>query len=518
MTCSRTKTTAVICSAIGLTEKEKVIELMKTCKFSIIVDETTDISAVKLLAIVVRIFCNSAVHDLFYELIEVEKADAIFLYNAIKNSFEENNINYKNNMIGFASDGANVMAGERLSVAALFKQDIPHLFVLKCVCHSFHLCCSYATQKIPEYVEQFVNDVHNYFNKSSKRIAEYSKFQEFLNLKPHKLLYASQTRWLSLQQVVDRVLEQYDALKLFFTDQSFNNENDLKQKCHDILGNLNNPLTKLYLQFLKFVLPYFTNLNTMMQSREPQIHRLKSEIRKIILTIMDFYLNLKSKENFTNIDYKNPRNFKSYNHMYFGAFVTASLIRSNSTETAITKFKSDCVNFYIESLNQLFKRFDFNDKTFDVLELLDQNKIINTQTVMPLCVAFPNIIDEQNFQTIDNEFRTFRNEEDLNFDQNPESFWISLKKIIKGDGTPAYPNLIKLMVTLCSLPHSSATCERIFSQVNLNKTKVRNKLNFATLSGLLRTKQYIAPKECFDFPIEKSVLDKMNKSMYKTKG
>lgn len=43
----------------------------------------------------------------------------------------------------------------------------PHLFVLKCVCHSFHLCASYACLKLSREPETLIRD--NYFNNSPKR-------------------------------------------------------------------------------------------------------------------------------------------------------------------------------------------------------------------------------------------------------------------------------------------------------------------------------------------------------------
>lgn len=50
---------------------------------------------------------NLLVHYEFVTLIEVEKATADGLYNLIVNFFIENNIPYKQNMIGYAGDCAN---------------------------------------------------------------------------------------------------------------------------------------------------------------------------------------------------------------------------------------------------------------------------------------------------------------------------------------------------------------------------------------------------------------------------
>ncbi|KAF0705220.1 E3 SUMO-protein ligase KIAA1586-like [Aphis craccivora] len=120
-------------------------------------------------------------------------------------------------LIGYASDGVNVMMGAHNSLATTLKDDIPNIFILKCICHSFHLFASYACTKLPISIEETVKDIYNFLNTSPKRLCKYAEFQTFLNIKQHKMLQPSQTRWLSLLPVVNRLLEQFDAMKLYFT-------------------------------------------------------------------------------------------------------------------------------------------------------------------------------------------------------------------------------------------------------------------------------------------------------------
>lgn len=72
-------------------------------------------------------------------------------------------------MIGFASDGVNVMLGSKNSVKTLFKRKIKGLFVMKCVCHSLAFCCSYACEKIHDGVEHLIRRISNYMKYSHKR-------------------------------------------------------------------------------------------------------------------------------------------------------------------------------------------------------------------------------------------------------------------------------------------------------------------------------------------------------------
>ena len=89
--------------------------------------------------------------------------------------------------------------------------------LVKCSCHLIHLVSSYAALKLPKSLEDLCIDVFNHFHRSSKRQAVYKEFRNFFNLEPLKLLGSGQTRWLSLQACVNRILEQFEALKHHFT-------------------------------------------------------------------------------------------------------------------------------------------------------------------------------------------------------------------------------------------------------------------------------------------------------------
>lgn len=79
----------------------------------------------------------------------------------------------------------------------------------------------------------------------------------------HKILHPSQTRWLSLASVVERLLEQWDTLKLFFTDKQLS---DKLLSTETIYKQLTDPFTKRYFYFLQWTLPKFTTLNQYFQT------------------------------------------------------------------------------------------------------------------------------------------------------------------------------------------------------------------------------------------------------------
>lgn len=121
--CGRTKSMQVI-DYIAKQASQKVISALRNKKFSLIVDETTDVSMVKSLVLVAR-YVDSArvVQDRFTALLELTKVDARSIFNLIKEFFATHEIPLKN-LIGLATDGANVMAGDLGGLKALLSAEI----------------------------------------------------------------------------------------------------------------------------------------------------------------------------------------------------------------------------------------------------------------------------------------------------------------------------------------------------------------------------------------------------------
>ncbi|XP_063239654.1 uncharacterized protein LOC134540700 [Bacillus rossius redtenbacheri] len=226
----RTKTTAVIKNIIGDSHKNILADQLRDSKFSILTDESTDISCVKTSCIIVRFFddIEGRVLSRFWELIQVfepsdaesvEKgATAQHLYAKIVESFQKANIPLIN-VIGFGSDGCNTMMGKKKnSVASRFREACPGIVIVKCICHSLHLCASTACKALPRRCEDLARNIHGFLKNSSKRQCQLATFQTF-NMDVHKMLHPSQTRWLSLLIVVERLLENWEPLRLFFIDR-----------------------------------------------------------------------------------------------------------------------------------------------------------------------------------------------------------------------------------------------------------------------------------------------------------
>ncbi len=178
------------------------------------------------------------------------------------------------------------MFGCRQSVSTLLKQEIPHLLSVKCSCHSIHLVACYATRVLLDTIEAGLRAVYNHFSNSSARRRDFVAFQEFADCEKHIILAPGQTRWLSLEACVTRIVEQIVPLLLYFTLEQ--TENPKKQKIIDIYTFLHYITIMPYLEFLRHALHAFNEFNTVFQTEAPMLYDLKNRVYDLI---RDFAMN-----------------------------------------------------------------------------------------------------------------------------------------------------------------------------------------------------------------------------------
>lgn len=276
----------------------------------------------------------------------------------------------------------------------------------------------------------------------------------------------------------------------------------IDNKTSTIFANLTDPLTKLYLQFLEFVLPILVDLNVIFQSTKPKIHELYYKMEVVYKMILECYMKPEylNSTDISKIQYRNPINFLPSEKIYLGGTCTVALENNNLiSKTAQEQFRTNCLNCYVECSHQIYKRFPFNAANVQLLKLLsflNPNKIKDIPSIATVSSKFHTLNVDLN--AIDREWRQLRNE-DLNFNNDVLEFRKTVKNIkINDDET--YPLINNLVSHVLLLPHSSACVERLFSAINLNKTKIRNRLCTETLTEILHSKNFLnrQNKSCFD--------------------
>lgn len=132
-------------------------------KFSVIIDESTDVSVSKLLSIAIIYYstAKAKIVTSFLSLCVLEACTADGIVEGIKHTLKEFKIDL-NNMVGIGTDNASVMTGVNNGVHQKLKAEVPNLILVRCVCHSLQLAISAAVADcLPRSLEYLVSETYN---------------------------------------------------------------------------------------------------------------------------------------------------------------------------------------------------------------------------------------------------------------------------------------------------------------------------------------------------------------------
>lgn len=136
-----------------------------------------------------------------------------------------------------------------------------------------------------------------------------------------------------------------------------------------------------------------------------------------------------------------------------------------------------------------------------------------------LMQCVPRIVQESNMQLVDNEWRElpcYKLNDVILKATDDDVFWHLVSQIKNDAEEYLFKHLSSFVLQMLSLPHSNASCERLFSRVNLIKTDIRNKIITPTINGLLLTQQAVKTDDgtCITFKPTIEMRSLMNKTLY----
>jgi len=126
--------------------KKKIVERIKSSKFySILCDETTDISIEEQMTVYIRYvdLTNCVIQEDFLGFVKMTSTTGASIKNAIKQKLEELGLSL-DNLRGQGYDGGSNMAGKNNGVQALLLNEQPLAFYTHCFSHSLNLCITKA--------------------------------------------------------------------------------------------------------------------------------------------------------------------------------------------------------------------------------------------------------------------------------------------------------------------------------------------------------------------------------------
>ncbi|XP_022873356.1 uncharacterized protein LOC111392282 [Olea europaea var. sylvestris] len=139
-----------------------IIENIRDSFFSILVDESRDISVKEQMSVVIRYVKNGCILEHFIGVIHVLNTIAASLKAAIDQLFSTHNLSISN-LRGQGYDGASNMRGEYNGLKALILKENPSAYYIHCFAHQLQLALVAVAQKHPK-IETFFTTVHRLVN------------------------------------------------------------------------------------------------------------------------------------------------------------------------------------------------------------------------------------------------------------------------------------------------------------------------------------------------------------------
>lgn len=174
-------------------------EVKESVYFSVMADETKDISKTEQFSVVVRYYFQGELKERFLGFTPLTDLDGKSLFSHIKSILFKSKIDI-NNCIAQTYDGASVMRGHINGVQALFRKEVPWALYTHCANHRLNLVLVDITKNIEEvdvffyflqelYVFMSGSVIHNQFIELQKIVLKTNK--------PIELKRLCLTRWSS---------------------------------------------------------------------------------------------------------------------------------------------------------------------------------------------------------------------------------------------------------------------------------------------------------------------------------
>ena len=146
-------------------------------------------------------------------------------------------------------------------------------------------------------LDQFAIDLHFFFKYSAARREDFLQIRDITDVTVQYVLRHCQTRWLSIERVLVRIIEQYENLCTYFLTElpkqlCFKGKNGVgnTDRYKRISSNLNNKALLPYMAFIVYIAQDFRQFLLPLQTSAPMIHLLYSMERKLIQNLLSKFI------------------------------------------------------------------------------------------------------------------------------------------------------------------------------------------------------------------------------------
>lgn len=196
--------------------REQIIDEIKSAMyFSVLADETKDLSKTEQISIVLRYFFKGEIRESFMEFKPLIGLDAVSLSQLILNRLNSYGLDVKSNLVGQGYDGASVMSGERKGVQQRVKESAPLAIYVHCWAHRLNLVLVDSCKSVREAADFFALLERLYvFTSGSVVHVKWIAIQKecYPDEAPRQLKRLSDTRWSCRIEACRVIRDRLDVL------------------------------------------------------------------------------------------------------------------------------------------------------------------------------------------------------------------------------------------------------------------------------------------------------------------
>lgn len=417
--------------------EEQIIDKIKCSPyFALQCDESTDVSQCCQLLVFIRFLNDNKTFEeelLFSQELETTSQGADVM-DVICQYFDKYGLMWQK-LAGFCTDGAPAMLGSRSGLAALIKKKNPSAITTHCVIHRQAL----AAKTLPEcfaITMRTTVQVVNFIKRSALNTRLFKKLCSDMNSEHETLLFHTEVRWLSKGNMLSRLYELREEVKLFLTNKG--NKDLLDHFCQ----------CKFQLHFA-YLVDFFAQLNklnlqlqgsgNMKLKGTSNIFAFDDKINAFIAKI-DLWISKVEKGNFST--------FGTLNSIIDGQCA------ENNGEM------KENITLHLQNLKNEFNRYFPDCKDVDK----GIRKLINN----PFIVSISEVPEEIQEEVIEMQHDS-NCKDTFEAGINIEDFW-SQKAI-------SFPKIREIALRYLTLFSTTYLCEQGFSALLNIKNKHRNRLD-----------------------------------------
>ena len=472
-------------------EKSLLKNITDSPYIGLMLDETCDITVEKKLVIYCRYIKEGQVYTAYVGNKRVTDCTAEGLKVALCDFLQSSGILTEDDyssLMGLGTDGAAVMVGCRGGLGVKLKEKNNMLIQVHCIAHRLNLAASQASSGIPymQDYHRYIQLLYRFFSDSQVRYDKLRELQTLLHGEVKQVPEGTSVRWLSVESAVKMIFGHFDAIVLALED-----DKDKTGKAAGLWKFFTTSVCLLVTALLIDVLTCIGILSLTFQKDSVNLSSIRHNVDSAIST----FRTMRNGSETVNTVLQELGNND-------GSEVKYKDITIKHNQNLTRQFESVRGSFLDKLIENLETRFPENelhilecfDKVFNPKRYPDNNLLAyGRDQLNTLCDHYSNLVTVERCKGQFLQFKHFV----VSHKQDYGDFE-KFTKLILTDYADVYPDLVLLASIALVIPVSSAPCERGFSQQNILKSKLRNRLNPDRLNRLLMIRLN-GPDEDMDF-------------------